>query len=108
VSPRKIEKEQRYFEGEIWVDAQDFQIVKACGKSVPDRIPVKRRQLADIHPKFVTYRQQVDGQWFPAFTRSDDTLQFRTGPVRLRETIKYTGYKRSGNAANPVGNTARP
>jgi hypothetical protein len=43
----------------------------------------------------VTYRQPVDDRyWFPAYTRSDDTLQFRAGPVRIREIIKYTGYKR--------------
>jgi hypothetical protein len=36
----------------------------------------------------------VDGKyWLPAYTRSDETLRFREGPVRLRETIKYTGYK---------------
>jgi hypothetical protein len=38
----------------------------------------------------------VDGHWFPAYTRSDDTLQFRTGAVRVREIVKYSGYKRLG------------
>lgn len=95
IEPKKEEKDRRYFEGRIWVDAQDFQIVKTCGKSGPEKIPKKKGQRPDLHPTFVTYRQQVDGHyWFPAYTRSDDTLRFRAGSVRVRETIKYTGYKR--------------
>jgi hypothetical protein len=94
--PKKADKMPRYFQGQIWVDAQDFQIVKVCGKSGPDRVRVKKKQRADLHPMFVTYRQQVDGQnWFPAFTRSDDTLEFPTGPAHLKEVIKYTDYRRT-------------
>jgi hypothetical protein len=96
VAPKKEENGKRYFEGRIWVEAQDFQIVKVCGKSGPDKVPVKKRERADLHPTFVTYRQQVDGSyWFPAYTRSDDILRFRAGSVRVREIIKYTGYKRA-------------
>ena len=36
VAPKTIEKGQRYFQGQIWVDDQDFQIVKTYGKAVPD------------------------------------------------------------------------
>jgi hypothetical protein len=95
---KKDEKGKRYFEGRIWVDAQDFQIVKVCGKSGPEKVTkVKRRELRDLHPLFVTYRQLVDGRyWFPAYTRSDDSLQFKAGPVRVKEIIKYTDYKRAG------------
>jgi hypothetical protein len=75
------------------VDAQDFQIVKACGKSGPEKVQLKKGQHPDLHPMFVTYRQQVDGHWFPAYTRSDDTLRFKTTPVHLREIVKYEGYK---------------
>src|ERR1700686_3241608 len=90
IEPKKEEKDRRYFQGRIWVDAQDFQIVKTCGKSGPEKIPKKKGQRPDLHPTFVTYRQQVDGHyWFPAYTRSDDTLRFQAGSVRVRETIKY-------------------
>ena len=94
VEPKKEEKDKRYFQGRIWVDAQDFQIVKACGKSGPEKLPVKKKDRPELHPLFVTYRQMVDGHWFPAYTRSDDTLRFNAGSVRLRETVKYSGYKR--------------
>ncbi|MFZ0815192.1 MAG: hypothetical protein WAM78_06715, partial [Candidatus Sulfotelmatobacter sp.] len=98
LEPKKVENGKRYFIGRIWVDAQDFQIVKVCGKSGPDKVQVKKKERPDLHPSFVTYRQQVDEKyWFPAYTRSDDTLQFRSGSVRVREIIKYTAYKRAGS-----------
>ena len=36
VAPKQIEKNKRYFQGRIWVDDHDFQIVKTYGKNVPD------------------------------------------------------------------------
>ena len=34
VKPKKLEPGKRYFEGQIWVDDRDFQIVKTYGKGV--------------------------------------------------------------------------
>jgi hypothetical protein len=96
VSPKKVEKDRRYFQGRIWVDNQDFQIVKVCGKSGPEKTRVTKREHADLQPVFVTYRQLVDGNWLPAYTRSDDTLQFPRGSQRLRQIVKYSDYKRTG------------
>jgi hypothetical protein len=96
VEPKKEESGKRYFTGRIWVDAQDFQIVKVCGKSGPEKIRVKKHERPHLQPTFVTYRQQVDGHyWFPAYTRSDDTLRFPSGSAHLRQIIKYTVYKRT-------------
>jgi len=97
MEPKKEEKGKRYFQGRIWVDAQDFQIVKMCGKSGPEKLPVKKKDRPELHPTFVTYRQLVDGRfWFPAYTRSDDTLHFKAESIHMREIIKYSGYKRAG------------
>jgi hypothetical protein len=96
VDPKKEENGKRYFQGRIWVDARDFQIVKACGKSEPEKINVKKHEHRELHPTFVTYRQWVDGHWFPAYTRSDDTLDFKSISVHLKEVIKYTDYKPTG------------
>ena len=75
ISPRTMEKNRRYFEGRIWVDDQDFQIVKTFGKNVPDY----RKGQENLFPKFTTYREQVDGRyWFPTYTRADDTLHFKS------------------------------
>jgi YD repeat-containing protein len=94
VEPKKMEGERRYFQGRIWVDAQDFQIVKLCGKSGPEKTRVKKHEHQQLQPMFVTYRQQVDGNWLPAYTRADDYLQFPGAPAHLRQIVKYTGYKK--------------
>src|SRR3954465_1288288 len=94
VSPKKIQEGRRYFEGRIWVDQQDLQIVMTHGKPVPDI----RKGQENLFPKFTTYREQVDGKyWFPTYTRADDYLQFRAGPVHIRTIIKYTDYRRFGS-----------
>ena len=97
VAPKKVDKKEggpRLFQGRIWVDNRDFQIVKTCGKNVPD---IHKKDSENLSPKFVTYREQVDGQyWFPTYTRADDFLHFKSGDVHIRETLKYTNYKRFG------------
>jgi len=96
VAPKHVEKEggKRYFQGRIWVDDRDFQIVKTCGRNVPD---IHKKGSENLTPKFVTYRQQVDGQyWFPTYTSADDILRFSNGDVHIRETLKYTNYQRFG------------
>jgi hypothetical protein len=99
VVPKKEEKNRRYFQGRIWIDNHDLQIVKVCGKSVPDVIR-KKNQHQEIRPTFVTYRQLVDGNWFPAYVRVDDTLHFRAESVHVREIVKFAGYKRAGVASS--------
>ena len=100
LAPKRIEKGQRYFQGRVWVDNRDFQIVKTCGKNVPDiHAEGKKKKNVDenLTPSFVTYREQIDGEyWFPTYTRADDVLHFRNGDIHIREIIKYANYKRFG------------
>ena len=94
VTPKAIQKGERYFEGLIWVDDRDLQIVKTLGKAVPD---IRSRGQENLFPRFETYREQVDGRyWFPTYTSADDTLFFKNGPVHIRMVIRYTEYKRYG------------
>src|SRR5277367_3115362 len=97
IAPKQIEGKKRYFQGRVWVDDKDFQIVKTYGKSVPDITHKKGNE--NLFPKFTTYREQVvEGPyWFPAFTRADDTLHFSTGDVKIREIVKYSNYKKFGS-----------
>jgi hypothetical protein len=99
VEPKKEEKNKRYYQGRIWVDNHDLQIVKLCGKSVPDVIHVKKKQPQELRPTFVSYRQPVDNYWFPAYVRVDDTLHFQVQAVHIREIIKFTGYTKAGSPA---------
>src|ERR1700735_5576948 len=97
IAHKQMEGKKRYFQGRIWVDDKDFQIVKTYGKSVPDI--KKKRDNENLFPKFTTYREQiVDGPyWFPVYTRADDILHFSTGDVKIREIVKYTNYKKFGS-----------
>jgi len=99
VVPKKEEKNRRYFEGRVWVDNRDLQMVKLCGKSVPEAGHAKKNQPMDVRPTFVGYRQIVDGNWFPVYARVDDTLHFQAESVHVREIVKFTGYKRAGTAS---------
>ena len=101
IVPKKEEKNRRYFQGRVWVDNHDLQVVKLCGKSVPEVVHAKKHQMQELRPTFVTYRQLVDGKWFPAYTRVDDTLHFRAESVHVREIIKLTGYKRTDTTVKP-------
>jgi hypothetical protein len=97
VKPKVIEKNKRYFQGRIWVDQHDLQIVVTNGKNVPDDL---RKGHEDLSPPFTTYREQIDGKyWFPVYTKGDGVLHFSAGngylsqDVHMRETLKYTNYK---------------
>jgi hypothetical protein len=93
VAPKVVPKRvsERFFQGRVWVDDRDLQIVKVRGRGVPEgnqRFPV-----------FETYRQQIDGRyWFPTYTYADDDLVFPGDQVvHLRMTIRYTDFKRFGS-----------
>ena len=94
ISPKAMEENRRYFEGRIWVDSNQFQIVKSAGKAVPD---IYNQNGENLFPSFVTYRELVDGKyWFPSYTKSDDYLHFSTDSIHVVETVDYINYKRFG------------
>ena len=100
VSPKVIQKNKRYLDGRIWVDATDLQIVVTNGRMVPDDT---HKGHEDLHPPFMTWRQQIDGHyWFPVYTKGEGILHFSGGDgymnedVHIRDTVKYTDYKRFG------------
>jgi hypothetical protein len=96
VAPKQIVGKKRYFQGRVWVDDHDFQIVKTYGKTVPD-IRSKHGDNENLFPKFTTWRQQIDGQyWFPVYTKADDELHFKLEDVHIVEIVKYQDYKRFG------------
>ncbi len=99
IAPKQMEKNKRYFQGRIWVDDHDFQIVKSYGKNVPDiGVGKKRGGQENLFPNFTTWRQQIDGQyWFPVYTKVDDDLHFSNGDVHIRQIVKYSNYKRFGS-----------
>jgi len=92
VKPRQILEGQRFFDGLIWADKKEYNIVRIEGQAVPQ---IRSTQSENLFPRFTTVRKPVDGKyWFPVYTLADDTLQFRTGPQRERLRISYSNYKR--------------
>jgi hypothetical protein len=90
VKPKKLEGDQRYFEGEVWVDDRDLQIVKTYGRGIGTATKKSDNQV----PKFETYREQIDGKyWFPTYTIANDTLHFKDSDQRIKQTVKYEDYK---------------
>ena len=104
IAPKTIEKDQRYFQGRIWVDTQDLEVVKTYGKGVPDigvnLSPKKKKKHPEdeqLFPHFVTYREQIDGKyWFPTYSKADEVLHFYLSDAHVKAVVKYTDYKRFG------------
>jgi hypothetical protein len=99
ITPKNPKKEKQSFRGKVWVDDHDLVIVKTCGKTREDvnANSIKRSQPKDLVPTFVTYREQIDGQyWFPTYCKANEILRFGVrgrGDVHFREIVKYTNYK---------------
>jgi len=91
VKPKKLTPGKRFFEGQIWVDDRDYQIVKTYGKGVGYQKKSDDQQF----PKFETLREQIDGKyWFPTYTHADDTLHFKDHPQKIRMLVTYKDYKK--------------
>lgn len=88
VRPKQIKRGERYLEGRIWVDDEDLQIVKVAGKGVPEDSQNK-------YPRFESFRENIDERyWFPTYVYADDTLEFKSGSIRLKMTVRYINYKK--------------
>jgi hypothetical protein len=106
VKPKVMEKNKRYYQGKVWIDQQDFQIVLINGKNVPDDT---RAGHEDLSPPFTTYYEQIDGKyWFPTYTKMEGTLHFAaqrgavSQDVHMRNIIRYTDYKRFRGSARII------
>jgi len=94
VRPRQILEGQRFFDGLVWVDKKEYNIVRMEGQAVPQ---IRSTKSENLFPRFTTVRKPLDGKhWFPVYTYADDTLYFRGGPQRERLRIAYANYKRFG------------
>jgi hypothetical protein len=87
VKPETTKDGKLHFQGKIWVDDTDLQIVRTVGKIVPQTLDAQ-------FPEFETLRQLVDKKyWFPVWSHANSVLEFRNNRVRIEETITYEGFK---------------
>ncbi len=91
VKPRALDRAHAYFSGVVWVDEQDLVIVKTIGKWVMETGDVTSSILP--FTVFETYRQQVGKNlWFPAYSRSDETIPEGKTTLPIRIVIRWTDY----------------
>jgi hypothetical protein len=89
VMPDAKKTKERFFQGRIWVDDQDLQIVKTKGKGVPETAINK-------FPVVETWRENIDGKyWFPTYAYANDQLYFdKSGEtLHIKLKIKFSDYK---------------
>jgi hypothetical protein len=99
VKPRALDRTHAYFSGVVWVDQQDFVIVKMIGKWVTETGDVTSATLP--FTVFETYRQEVGKNlWFPAYSRSDENFEAGKTTVPIRVIVKWSDYKPFENAGN--------
>jgi hypothetical protein len=97
-APKTLVKGKRYFQGKVWVDQQDNEIVLINGLTVPQDT---RAGHEDLSPPYTTYYQQIDDKyWFPTYTKAEGILHFAaqhgalSQDVHVRTVVRYTDYKR--------------
>jgi hypothetical protein len=90
VMPDPKKTKERLFQGRIWVDDHDLQIVKTRGKGVPE---TKQNKFPNVE----SYREQIDGRyWFPTYAYADEELVFGSGePLHIRMRVRYSDYQRA-------------
>ena len=98
VHAKQVDRTHAHFEGVIWVDTQDFVIVKTLGRWQTELGDVATVQFP--FKTFDTYRENVEGKiWFPNYLRSDEVITTKTGPVSVRLTVRWENYKPRAAAA---------
>ena len=87
VMPQFKKGTERLFQGRVWVDDQDLQIVKTKGKGVPE-------DKNNKYPVVETYREHIDGRyWFPTYSYADEELVFDNGnTLHVRLKVRYTDF----------------
>jgi hypothetical protein len=86
VKPDPHRMRERFFVGRVWIDADNFQILKVRGIVQP--------QGKQRFPVFETWREPVTAKLnLPARTEVDDVLRFPKRNVNYRIRVRYYDYK---------------
>ncbi len=102
VQPKQLMRNRPLFDGVIWVDQQEFAIVKSSGKFVREVVPQGNGLPFSM---FDTYRENIGGKyWFPTYTASDDFVNEPNGQnLPLHLVVRSTDFQ-----PNPIAVTASP
>lgn len=92
IKPRRLERRERYFEGLVWVDDRDFEIVKTYGKFVSEVVH------EELFPMLEAYREVVNGVRLPTFVRAEGYARTKNAETKLRLTLRFGEFAPSPNA----------
>jgi hypothetical protein len=99
VKPKLLERTRLRFDGVVWVENQDFAVVKTYGKFVTDVAGEGTKLPFEM---FETYRENFhDKYWFPTYIHSDDAVPQKKGELRLRLVVRDTNFQLQTAAAPP-------
>lgn len=94
VSPKAVpdpkKTKDRLFQGRIWVDVKDNQIVKTRGKGLPE-------PKNGAFPNVEIFREEIaSGLWFPTYAYADEELLLGNGGgvVHLRMKVSFTEFEK--------------
>ncbi len=107
--PKTLEKGKHYFQGKVWVDQQDFQIVLVNGKTVPQDTRKGHEDLAAaLHHLLRAGRRQILVPHLHQGRRQPPLRRRRTvalsQDVHMRNIVKYTDYKQFRATARIIYN----
>jgi hypothetical protein len=91
VKPKVLKREQRLFDGIVYVDDHDLAIVETYGKFVSE---VAGNGMDLPFSMFETYRENFQGKyWLPTYTSSDDYTGSDDSELHLRLVVRDTDFK---------------
>ncbi len=98
VKPKQLSRKYRFFDGVVWVDDQDFAIVKSYGQFVSE---IAGNGTKFPFTMFETFRENFQNKyWLPTYTRSDDVVsEEKDSELHLRLVIRDTNFKLSSSPA---------
>lgn len=89
---RPVRPGERFFEGIVWVDAHKLDIVRAHGRSLPER---SGGPLNGYFRRLEVFREPVEDYLFPTFVRADDVISASQKPARARLILRFTRHERA-------------
>ncbi|MGH9729573.1 MAG: hypothetical protein ACRD4V_13425 [Candidatus Acidiferrales bacterium] len=99
VQPKTIGRKP-LFDGVVWIDNQDFAIVKSYGQFVTDAGSAPNGFPFSM---FETYRENLIGHfWFPTYIRSDSEVKNPKGSVPIRLVVRSENFKEQSSVPLPV------
>lgn len=90
VKPKVLGK-KALFDGVVWIDTQDFAIVKSYGQFMTES---GNFPASFPFTMFEMYRENLQGHlWFPTYLRSDSSVHLEQGEVPIRLVVRATNFK---------------